>query len=101
MYNKDERTFVFRTGERGLVKFNKAVKDMVSGWYPTGLLTSSVNNPGVISKSGSKIHDNALSAGFQFTEYKAPNNITIRVESDPLYDDLVNFLPLNTVTYFE
>ena len=84
LYNKDERTFVFRTGERGLVKFNKAVKDMVSGWYPTGMLTSSVNNPGVVSKSGSKIHDNALSAGFQFTEYKAPNNITIRVESDPL-----------------
>ena len=89
LYNKDERTFVLRTGERGVSLFNKAVKDVVSGWYPVGLTTPSVNNAGVISKSGSKLHDNALSTGFQFTEYKAANNITIKVETDPLYDDLV------------
>ena len=35
------------------------------------------------------MHDNALSAGFQFTEYKAPNNVTISVDVDPLYDDPV------------
>ena len=32
---------------------------------------------------------NALSAGFQFTEYKAPNGVIVTVEVDPVYDDPV------------
>jgi len=88
----EERKFVLRTGERGAAAFNKAVKDVVSGWYAVGFYGSSANNPSVISKTASKLHDNSLSAGFQFTEYKAPNNVTISIDCDPLYDDPVNFL---------
>ena len=70
--------------ERGAAAFNKAVKDVVSGWYAVGFYGSAANNPAVISKTSSKLHDNALSAGFQFTEYKAPNGLTISIEVDPL-----------------
>lgn len=84
-----ERKFVLRTGERGAAAFNKAVKDVVSGWYAVGFYGSAVNNPAVISKTSSPLHDNALSAGFQFTEYKAPNGVTISIDVDPLYDDPV------------
>ena len=75
--------------ERGAAAFNKAVKDVVSGWYFNGYYGSGANNPAVISKTSSKLHDNALSAGFQFTEYRAPNGLVISVETDPLYDDPV------------
>ena len=76
--------------ERGASLFNKAVKETVSGWYNTnGFYGSSAANPSIISKTSSKLHDNALSAGFQFTEYKAPNGVTISLDVDPLYDDKV------------
>lgn len=84
-----ERRFVLRTGERGAAKFNKAVKDVVSGWYALGYFGSSANNPAVIQKTSSELHNNSLSAGLQFTEYRAPNNIIISIEVDPLYDDLI------------
>ena len=84
-----ERKFVLRTGERGAALFNKAVKDVVSGWYAVGFYGGAANNPAVISKTTSKLHDNALSAGFQFTEYKAPNGVTISIDVDSLYDDPV------------
>lgn len=70
--------------ERGAALFNKAVKDVVSGWYFVGFYGSAANNPAVVSKTTSKLHDNALSAGFQFTEYKAPNGVTISIDVDPL-----------------
>jgi len=35
------------------------------------------------------MHSNSLSAGFQFTEFKAPNGVRVKVEIDPLYDDPV------------
>jgi len=35
------------------------------------------------------MHDNSLSFGFQFTEYKAPMGLVLKVEVDPLYDDKV------------
>ena len=33
------------------------------------------------------MHVNALTAGFQFVEYKAPMGITIKVNVNPMYDD--------------
>jgi len=84
-----ERKFVLRTGERGAALFNKAVKDVVSGWYVNGFYGSAANNPAVIQKTNSKLHDNSLSAGFQFTEYRAPNGLVISIDVDPLYDDPV------------
>ena len=91
-----ERTFVLRTGERGAIQFNKAVLDTVSGWsaYNTGL-TYNADNLGMVKKTSSPLHENALSAGFQFVEYKAPNGVTVKLEVDPFYDDPVR----NKVTH--
>lgn len=44
---------------------------------------------GVVQKAQSKLHDNALSAGFQFVEYKAPNGVRVKLDIDPFYDDPV------------
>lgn len=81
-----ERKFMLRTGERGAAQFNRAVKAEVSGWQALGFDNTNTNN---IQKVSSKFHDNAYSAGFQFTEWRAPNNIHVMLEVDPMYDDKV------------
>ena len=81
-----DRLFVLRTGEMGAVQFHKAVLDTVSGWTQFSIDNSSVN---VISKTTSNLNDNSLSAGFQFTEFMAPNGVKLKVEVDPFYDDQV------------
>ena len=43
----------------------------------------------MVEKTQSRLHDNALSAGFQFVEYKAPNGIRVKLDVDNLYDDRV------------
>lgn len=80
-----ERTFIIKTGERGAILFHKAVLNTVSGW--TQFITD--GNPSVIEKTSSKLHSNALSAGFQFVEYKAPNGVRVKIDVDPFYDDPV------------
>ena len=50
------------------------------------------NSTRVVDKTRSTLHSNALSAGFQFVEYKAPNGVTIRLDVDSFYDDPVNIL---------
>lgn len=82
-----ERKFVMRTGERGAILFHKAVLDSISGWSQFVYDNASTN---VVSKTSSKLHSNALSAGFQFVEYKAPNGVTVSIEVDPMYDDPVH-----------
>ena len=44
---------------------------------------------GVVQKTQSNLHSNALSAGFQFVEYKAPNGVRVKIDVDPYYDDPV------------
>lgn len=82
----DERKFMLRTGERGAAQFNRAVTQEISGWKELGFDNSNING---IQKTTSKLHNNALSAGFQFTEWRAPNNIHVMLEVDPMYDDKV------------
>ena len=65
-----DRYFLIKTGERGAIQFHKEVLKTVSGWTQFVLDNSSI---GVIQKTQSKLHQNSLSAGFQFVEYKAPN----------------------------
>ena len=77
---------LFRS-ERGATQFHKAVLDTVSGWKAISFLNA--QNPAIVSKTSSNLHDNALSAGFQFTEFKAPNGVIVKVEVDPFYDDPV------------
>ena len=43
----------------------------------------------VVEKTQSNLHSNALSAGFQFVEYKAPNGVRVKVNVIPMYDDPV------------
>lgn len=81
-----DRYFVLKTGEQGAKLFHKAVLQEISGWTQFTLNGEQV---GVIKKTTSPLHANALSAGFQFVEYMAPNGVRVKVEVDPLYDDKV------------
>lgn len=82
-----DRVFVLRTGLRGATQFSKAVGDTVSGWTQ---FTVNADNLGIVQKTNNVIHPNALAAGYQFTEFRAPNGIIIKVEIDNFYDDPVS-----------
>lgn len=82
----DDRLFIIKTGERGAIQFHKAVLQTVSGWTTFVIDNSSTR---VVEKTQSKLHSNALSAGFQFVEFKAPNGVRVRLDVDPFYDDPV------------
>jgi hypothetical protein len=82
----DQRKFMLRTGERGAAQFHRAVTQEASGWQSLGFDNTNAN---AIKGTSSKFHSNAFVAGFQFTEWKAPNNIHIMLEVDPMYDDKV------------
>ena len=81
-----QRKFILRTGEYGAAQFHKAVLNTMSGWTQ---FTFDGTNVGVIEKTQNKMHSNALSAGFQFTQFKAPNGVIITVDVDSFYDDPV------------
>lgn len=81
-----DRYFVIKTGERGAILFHKAVLNVVSGWTQFVLDNSSIN---VVQKTQSTLHSNALSAGFQFVEYQAPNGVRVKLDIEPMYDDVV------------
>lgn len=83
-----ERRFVLRTGELGAILFHKNVLNVTSGWSSYGFLGSR-SDLNLVNKTTSNLHDNALSAGFQFIEFKAPNGVVLTVEVDPWYDDRV------------
>lgn len=86
-YNKlglNEKVFEINTGLGGSGYFHKAVLTNVSGWQ-----VISQNNPATITKTTSNLHTNALSAGFQFTEYKSANGLTVRINVMASYDDPV------------
>jgi hypothetical protein len=87
-----DRTFVLETGELGAALFSKAVSDRVSGWNAVGYYGGSANNPAVIQKVSSELHSNALAAGFQFVEWRAPMGVTLKLQINPFYDDTVNHL---------
>ncbi len=76
-----ERYFLITTGEKGAQAFHKEVLKTVSGWTQFVLDNSSI---GVVQKTSSELHQNALSAGFQFTEFKAPNGVRVKIQVDPL-----------------
>lgn len=82
----NERKFMLRTGERGAAQFHRAVTAEASGWTAVGFDNTGAN---AIKQVQSKFHSNAFVAGFQFTEWKAPNNIHVALEVDPMYDDKV------------
>lgn len=81
-----DRYFLIKTGERGAIQFHKEVLKTVSGWTQFVLDNNSI---GVVQKTQSQLHQNALSAGFQFVEYRAPNGVRVKIDVDPFYDDPV------------
>jgi hypothetical protein len=82
-----QRNFILRTGERGAAEFHKAVLQTTSGWS-ANMSTPGTNPPTVMSTS-SELHANSMKAGFQFTEYLAPNGVTVKLEVDDFYDDKI------------
>ena len=80
----DKRVFIMKTGERGAAQFSREVANTATGWKQ---FTINADAIGAISKTSSPLHQNALSAGYQFVEYMAPNGVTVKVEVDPIYDD--------------
>ena len=82
----NDRTFIIKTGERGAIQFHKAVLDTVSGWTAFQINGDAI---GMVKKTNSPLHENALSAGFQFVEFQAPNGVKVKVDVDPYYDDIV------------
>lgn len=82
----NDRYFVIKTGERGAIQFHKEVLKTISGWTAFMLDNNSI---GVIQRTQSRLHENSLSAGFQFVEYKAPNGVRVKIDVDPFYDDPV------------
>ncbi len=81
-----ERKFMLCTGERGAAQFHRAVAQQASGWQSLGFDNTNINS---LAKTSSPLHSNALKAGFQFTEWLAPNNVHIMLKVDPSYDDKV------------
>lgn len=81
-----DRTFVLKTGQQGAIKFHKSVKEETSGWINMAINADAL---GIVSKTSSPLHRNALKAGYQFTEWLAPNGIAVKVDVDNSYDDRV------------
>lgn len=82
----NERKFMVRTGERGMAQAHRAITAEASGWTAIGFDNT---NTAYIQKVSSKYHANSYKAGFQFTEWMAPNGIHVMFEVDPMYDDKV------------
>jgi hypothetical protein len=82
----NDRLFVLHTGERGAKLFHEAVNNTISGWTQFVLDNSSLK---VVDKTQSQLHSNALTAGYQFTEYKAANGLRLQISVEPMYDDPV------------
>lgn len=81
-----KRHFLLKTGERGAIQFHREVLKTISGWTQFVYDNSSIR---VIEKTNSKLHQNALQAGFQFVKYLAPNGVIVELDVDPFYDDPV------------
>jgi hypothetical protein len=81
-----ERTFVVRTGEQGAILFHNAVRNVMSGWTEFQV---NADQLGVVRKTTSPLNKNALAVGYQFTEFSAPNGVTVKLEVDSFYDDPV------------
>ena len=69
------------TGEYGMLEFNRVVQEWVNG---NGFLK---NIEVTTKKVSSPYHENALSIGHQYTEYKMANGATLTLRHNPLYDD--------------
>jgi hypothetical protein len=82
----DQRVFTLRTGERGAAQFSNAASEKLSTWAFAGAAISA-QNPSTIQKVSSPLHQNAFAIGAQIVEYRGGNNVVLRLDVDPSYDD--------------
>jgi hypothetical protein len=75
-----------RTGMKGAMLIHKAIDNEVSGWSKFVLDGAAA---GVVRKTSSPLHQNALSAGYMFVEYQSPMGAIINIQVDKSYDDPV------------
>lgn len=78
----DQRKFIFKTGERGLVQFHKSLEDYVHLYSPN-------RDTDRIYKVTQKGVEMGKGYGGQFVEYRGPNGIIVGFEVSPEYNDLV------------
>lgn len=81
------RVITVRTGRWGMKQASEAIGADVSGWKP--LFTANADALGVISKTTSEEHPNALRAGYMFTEYVSSMGAIVKFVVDPTFDDPV------------
>lgn len=80
------RHVTITTGDAGAMDFHKAILNETQGWTNLTLDNSSVN---MVQKVNSPYHQNSLSAGFQFTQWRSPMGIVIDLLVDQSYNDPV------------
>ena len=82
------------TGTYGFLEFNRVMNDLMDkrGWIMTG------QNFSPVKATSSKYHTNAYSIGAQIVEYKLANNIILRMNHNPTYDDKSINLDINPLT---
>lgn len=78
----DQRKFVLRCGERGMVQFHKALEDYVHLYTPNRDMNR-------LYAAASKGVNMGKGYGGQFVEYTGPNGIVVSIEADSMYDDKV------------
>lgn len=96
-YNKfsPEQTVVMEmyTGRKGLQHFSRLIEAGIgnkTGWQ---LQNGSGFDP--VKSMSSPYHSNAYSYGYQFLEYRMPNNIILRPKVLPMLDDVYNQFELH------
>jgi len=76
---EDQRKFLLRTGERGMVQFSQAIQDY------SNLFVRILDDNRI-----AKVGGNALEFSGQFMRFKGPQGIEIDVMHDPIKDDRVD-----------
>lgn len=93
------RHFTLITGDAGALDFHRAILNETQGWTQIDIDNSSIN---AIQKVKSPYHQNSLSAGFQFTQWRSPMGLIIDVLVDQSYNDPVRNkiqMPDGTLAY--
>lgn len=76
---QDQRKFILRTGERGMVQFSEALEDYSSLYTP-------LRTEDRIKKVG----NNGLQYSGQFLEYMGPQGIEVMLQHDPMKDNVTH-----------
>jgi len=77
-----DRTFIGYAGTQAQNEFHKAMLEKLGN---NGIIT--LGDGLAYNKTISKYHKNSLAYGFQFTEFHMPNNLTLRLVNNPLFDN--------------